>query len=132
MNNQYHFYQFTANRGSEGTRYASVHRILLGPPARFVATCHRTGGLKWFRVENVSDAKLDTHEAFRDADPKTVDAHLRASLDGFHEGGPPQKHVFFVSNPDARWVARNLLQDGGADFLITSRSCWHASVGSAT
>ncbi|HEX7601168.1 MAG TPA: WYL domain-containing transcriptional regulator [Polyangiaceae bacterium] len=109
------FSYFTANRGSEGTRYASVHRVLLGPPARFVATCHRTGGLKWFRVENVSDAKLDTHEAFRDAEPKTVDAHLRASLDGFHEGGPPQKHVFFVSNPDARWVARNLMEEMHAE-----------------
>jgi hypothetical protein len=94
----------------EEMRHASVHRVVLGPPARFVATCHRTGGLKWFRVENVSDAKLDAHEKFREADPKVVDAHLRASLDGFHEGGPPAKHVFFVSDPDARWVARNLME----------------------
>ena len=105
------FSYFTANRGSEGTRHASVHRVLLGPPARFVATCHRTGALKWFRVENVSDAKLDSREAFREADAKTVHAHLRASLDGFHEDRPPEKHVFFVSDPDARWVARNLIEE---------------------
>ena len=109
------FSYFTANRGSEGTRYASVHRIVLGPPARFVATCHRTNALKWFRVENVTDAKLDDREPFRDADPKTVDSHLRASLDGFHEGGPPEKHVFFVSDPDARWVARNLMEEMHAE-----------------
>ncbi len=105
------FRYFTVNRGSEGMRHASVHRIVLGPPARFVSTCHRSGKLKWFRVESVSDAKLDPREAFREADPKDVDAHLRASLDGFHEGGPPVKHVFFVTDPDARWVARNLMEE---------------------
>jgi len=67
------------------------------------------GELKWFRIENVSDAKLDPREPFRDADSKTVDAHLRASLDGFHEGGTPTRQVFFVSDPDAAWVARNLM-----------------------
>jgi predicted DNA-binding transcriptional regulator YafY len=103
------FRYLTTTRGKEALRQASVHRVLVGPPARFVATCHRTGGLKWFRVENVSDAKLDVREPFRAADPKAVDAHLRASLDGFHDGGPPVKKVFFVSDPDARWVARNLM-----------------------
>ncbi len=109
------FRYFTATRGSEGTRHASVHRILLGPPARFLATCHRTGDLKWFRIENVSDAKLDAAEPFRDTDSKRIDAHLRASLDGFHEGGEPKKHAFFVSNPDARWVVRNLLEEMQAE-----------------
>jgi predicted DNA-binding transcriptional regulator YafY len=102
------FRYLTVTRGKEAMRHASVHRILVGPPGRFVATCHRTGELKWFRIENVSDAKLDPHEPFRVADSKTVDAHLRASLDGFHEGGLPTKQAFFVSDPDAAWVARNL------------------------
>jgi predicted DNA-binding transcriptional regulator YafY len=109
------FNYFTATRGDEGTRHASVHRVVFGPPARFVATCHRTGLLKWFRVENVSDARLDPREAVRPADDKLVDAHLRASLDGFHEGAPPEKHEFFVSDPDARWVARNLMEAMHAD-----------------
>jgi predicted DNA-binding transcriptional regulator YafY len=104
------FRYLTVGRGKESVRHASVHRVLLGPPARFIATCHRANDLKWFRVENVSDAKLDKHEAFRDADPKRVDAHLRASLDGFHEGGLPARHAFFVSDPEARWVARNLIE----------------------
>jgi hypothetical protein len=42
------------------------------------------------------------------ADAAKVDAHLKASLDGFHEGGSPAKHTFFVGDPDARWLARNL------------------------
>jgi predicted DNA-binding transcriptional regulator YafY len=99
----------TVTRGKEGVRHASVHRVLVGPPARFIATCHRSGDLKWFRVENVSDARLDPREPFRDADPKKVDAYLRASLDGFHDGGAATRQVFFVSDPDARWVARNLM-----------------------
>jgi predicted DNA-binding transcriptional regulator YafY len=105
------FRYFSAKRGSESVRHASVQRIVLGPPARFVAICHRSDTLKWFRVENVSDCSLDDTEHFRDADPKLIDAHLRASLDGFHEGGKAESHAFFVSDPDARWVARNLLDD---------------------
>jgi predicted DNA-binding transcriptional regulator YafY len=103
------FRYLTVTRGSEGLRHASVHRVLVGPPARFVATCHRSGALKWFRVESVTDARLDANEFFREVDSKTVDAHLRASLDGFHDGGAAVKHMFFVSDPAARWVARNLM-----------------------
>ncbi len=109
------FRYFSANRGSEATRHASVYRVLLGSPTRFVATCHRSDTLKWFRVESLSDAKLDPREPFRDADPKKVDAYLRASLDGFHDAGQPAKHEFFVSDPEARWVARNLLEEMHAD-----------------
>jgi predicted DNA-binding transcriptional regulator YafY len=105
------FRYFSAKRGSESVRHASVHRVLLGPPARFVAVCHRSNTLKWFRVESMSDASLDLSERFRDADQKEVDAHLRASLDGFHEGGASAEHVFVVREPDARWVARNLIDE---------------------
>jgi hypothetical protein len=38
-----------------------------------------------------------------------LEAHERASLDGFHQTGARTKEAFFVSDPDARWVARNLL-----------------------
>jgi predicted DNA-binding transcriptional regulator YafY len=105
------FRYFSAKRGSESLRNASVHRVLLGPPARFVATCHRSNTLKWFRLESVSDASLEMRETYREADSKVVDAHLRASLDGFHEGGAPVEHVFLVREPDARWVARNLIDE---------------------
>lgn len=106
-----YFGYFTASRGKESMRHASVHRVVLGPPARFVATCHRTGALKWFRIASMTDAKLDANESFRAADPKSVDAYMRQSLDGFHSGGPEQTYTFFVRDPDARWVARNLLDE---------------------
>lgn len=103
------FRYYSQRSGMESDRFASVHRVLVGPPARFVATCHRSGELRFFRVEGVSEARLAKAEPFRVCDSKVVDAHVRASLDGFHEGGEPRTHVFFVQNPDARWVARNLI-----------------------
>ena len=109
------FRYLTITSGKEAMRHASVQRVLVGPPARFVATCHRSGDLKWFRIENVTDARLDPNVPFRDAGTKAVDAYLRASLDGFHDGGAPVKHVFFVSDPAARWVARNLMDGMGAE-----------------
>jgi predicted DNA-binding transcriptional regulator YafY len=102
------FRYYSASRGSEDARHASVHRVTPAPRASFLATCHRTGELKSFRVENVSEAKLDPREAFRRADPAALEAHERASLDGFHGSGAVTKESFFVSDPDARWVARNL------------------------
>ena len=86
------FRYFTVTRGSENRRHASVHRVVLGPPARFVATCHRTGALKWFRVESVSDAKLDPHEKFRDADRlrNAVTLHHPANRASKRSGGTPR------------------------------------------
>jgi predicted DNA-binding transcriptional regulator YafY len=103
------FRYYSAGRGSEEVRHASVHRVTPSPRASFLATCHRTGELKSFRVESVSEARLDPKEAFRPAETAVLEAHERASLDGFRGTGAPTKEVFFVSDPDARWVARNLL-----------------------
>lgn len=105
-----HMRYLTAGRVDEGSRHASVHRVLLGPPARFVATCHRSGTLKTFRVDGVLDARLDPGEPFRAAGDPSVDAYTKASLDGFHGEGPPREQSFVVRNPDARWVKKNLLE----------------------
>jgi predicted DNA-binding transcriptional regulator YafY len=104
-----HMRYLTAGRVDEGTRYASVHRVLLGPPTRFIATCHRDGKLKTFRADSVLDARLDPREPFRPADDGAVDAYLKESLDGFHEEGPATTHSFLVRAPDARWVKKNLV-----------------------
>lgn len=66
----------------------------------------------------MSDARLDRNEPFRDVESKRVDAHVRASLDGFHDGRPPVKHVFFVGDLDARWPARNLMEGMGCEGVI--------------
>lgn len=103
------FRYFTASRGQMSIRHASVHRIILGRPARFVAMCHREDKLKWFRVENILSAHLDTQEPYRSADAKQVDAFLRASVDGFNAGGAVAELSFVVREPESRWVQHNLL-----------------------
>ena len=115
------FKYFTASRGAMTTRHASVHRVLVETPARFIATCHRADALRWFRIENIFEAHLDPNEKFRSATRKDVQAFHDASVDGFNPGGAPATLAFVVHEPDARWVAMNLrhpmraeeLPDGG-------------------
>lgn len=106
---------YTAGRGDVGDRHASVHRVLLGLPARIVATCHRSNTLKTFRVDSIVSARLDRDEPFRSVEDAAVDAYLKASVDGFHGDGAAQLVSFLVRNPDARWVKNNLLPGMNAE-----------------
>ena len=103
------FRYFTASRGQMSIRHASVHRVVLGRPARFVATCHRDDKLKWFRVENILSAHVDPQEPYRPAQTKAIETFLRASVDGFNAGGAVAELSFVVREPEARWVPNNLL-----------------------
>lgn len=100
---------FTASRGQISIRHASVHRVVLGRPARFIATCHRDDTLKWFRVENIVSAHLDAEERYRPSTAAAVDAFLGASVDGFNAGGATAELSFVVREPEANWVQTNLL-----------------------
>jgi predicted DNA-binding transcriptional regulator YafY len=104
------FRYYSASRGSDSLRHASVHRVLIGPPARFVAMCHRENKLKWFRVDNVFDASVDAAVDFNAASAAEVDELVAASLDGYYDAkAKKERHAFFVRAPEARWVAKNLL-----------------------
>jgi len=100
---------FTVSRGALERRHVSVQRVVVGPPARLLAVCHRDGRLKWFRVENVQAARLDATEPYRTADPPQIDAVLAQSVDGYHRDGAPVRCAFVVREPESRWVERNLL-----------------------
>jgi predicted DNA-binding transcriptional regulator YafY len=115
------FRYFTASRGQMSTRHASVHRILPGRPARFVATCHREDKLKWFRVENILSAHLDPQEAYRGEGNKAIDNFLRASVEGFNAGGAAAELSFVVREPEARWVPNNLLSTMKVEPLPNGR-----------
>lgn len=99
---------FSASRGDAGRRWVSVHRVHVGPPARFLAVCHRDGALKWFRVENVLTAAVDEAEKFRPASAERLSAHESASIRGFRGPGDAVECVFRVRSPECRWVERNL------------------------
>ena len=115
------FRYFTASRGQMSTRHASVVRVVLGRPARFVATCHRDDKLKWFRVENIVSAHLDAEELYRPADPAALEEFMRASVDGFNAGGAAAELSFIVRDPEARWVQTNLLPTMRVEALSNNR-----------
>ncbi len=102
-----YFQYFTASRIDVAWRHASVQRVVTGPPARFLAVCHRDGKLKWFRVDAVLAARADTTVRFKKTDPAEVDRLLAESLDGFH-AGDAVPCAFHVRDPEARWVMKNL------------------------
>jgi hypothetical protein len=101
---------FSAHRSRSEWRYVSVQRVQVGPPSRFVAVCHRSGTLKWFRVENVSLAKLESAEAYRTCEREQVQAYVDGSVDGFHGEGDAFHSTFIVREPDAHWLRHNLLE----------------------
>lgn len=102
--------RYYSTRGNEGWRHISVQRVTPGPPVRFIGVCHRSKELRWFRVENVLEGSLDGKVTYLAAPAQKVEEMLGASLDGFFETGPTREHVFFVDDPDARWVGKNLLE----------------------
>jgi predicted DNA-binding transcriptional regulator YafY len=99
----------TVNDGLEKTRDVSIQRLLVdGGRARLLAVCHRTGELRFFRVDRVASARLEPHETFRSAAEDDIRRKLDESFGGMHEGEPAQDLWFFVRNPAARWVADSL------------------------
>jgi predicted DNA-binding transcriptional regulator YafY len=112
----------TASRDEVTDRSLSVQRIQAGPPARLIAWCHSSDQLKTFRVDRIQSAVLDSSVPFVRCDPAEVDARIARSVDGFlGPPGPPIRCRFRVREPEAHWVAGNLLapmvgerRDGGA------------------
>lgn len=102
------FRYYSASRGSVEARHASVQRIVVGPPARALALCHRDGKLKWFRVDNMFSAKADPSVPYRSASTGDIETVLAESLDGYHGGSEAVFCSFTVSGPEARWVSGNL------------------------
>ena len=102
------FRYVSASRGQVESREASPHKVLVGPPARFMATCHKDGNLKWFRVDRISSARLEGTQGARKVDEARLDEALRASVNGFRDGEIASEARFFVRDPESRWVEGNL------------------------
>jgi predicted DNA-binding transcriptional regulator YafY len=107
----------STSRGGETWRNVSVQRVETGPPARFLAWCHESSDLRWFRVDNVRKGHLDTKTDFVEVDPAEVARCVAESLDGFRHQGAVSC-AFTVRNPDARWVRRNLPGHARDRFVI--------------
>jgi predicted DNA-binding transcriptional regulator YafY len=117
---------FTTSTRNESWRHVSPHRVDLGARPTLVATCHRAKALKRFRVSNVLEARIDQAETFRETTRDALDRFDAESLGGFRQQGPVVACAFFVRDPEAAWVARNLPDPhirqesapGGARFVV--------------
>lgn len=98
---------FSSSRGALGTRTVSVHRVLPGPPARFVGVCHEHDELRWFRVDNVIEART-SRAPFRPWSEVELERFVESSVDGFHGARDGARVTFTVRAPEARWVRMNL------------------------
>ncbi len=99
---------FTASRRDETWRHVSVHRIDLGTRTHFIATCHKAGALRRFRLSGVSDARTDGNEPYRKTTKETLAKFDRESFGNFHSEGPVVKCAFLVRESEAAWVKGNL------------------------
>lgn len=89
-------------------RVVSPQRLLVGPPGRLLAECHRSGKLKWFRLVRMKSVTLLGRAEFRPRDAREVETALRLSINGFRSEGAGVDIAFHVRNPEARWAADNL------------------------
>ena len=72
--------------------------------------CHRSSTLKWFRVENVSHAKVEPETRYRPLDDgKGAKAFAAETVGGYRGDGEAIEHAFVVREPEARRVRVNLL-----------------------
>lgn len=101
-----HYY--SSSRGQLAWRVISPQKVITEPHGRIVAYCHSNDALRWFRIDNIQRAKLETSVPRKEAPPEEVDAFIASSVDGFRDG-TVQELAFRVRSPESVWVRRNLL-----------------------
>jgi predicted DNA-binding transcriptional regulator YafY len=97
----------SATGGAPRTRHLSVQRIVWGDRPRVVAVCHEAQRLKWFRADRFLRAELDRTAPFHRRTDEEVQAFVDGSFDGYRSD-TSVRCVFFVRNPEARWVEGSL------------------------
>lgn len=107
-------------------RHFSVQRVVVGPPARFIAYYHEVEELRWFRVDSVMKVVDGSSTPFHEVEAAEVERMLNQSVDGFFHGNAV-RCSFFVGDSDAHWVEQNLpvpmtqeRVSGGTRFTATT------------
>jgi predicted DNA-binding transcriptional regulator YafY len=100
---------YSASRGDrqEG-RHLSVQRILVGPSTRFVAHCHRSGELRFFRLSRVDAVRITADVPYVAIDAPAIDTFIAGSVSGYRDPSAPVAVAFVVGDPDAHWVKDTL------------------------
>lgn len=110
-------------------RTVSVHRVEYGERVRFVASCHATNTLKWFRADRVQGRpRLDATTPYAAAAPEAIAQFVAESLDGFRGAHDAVACDFRVRARDARWVVSNLPRGAGAAVVHHDTDYAHVSL----
>lgn len=95
---------FSAQSGRDSLRTVSVQHIAYGDRPRFVAHCHSTDSLRWFRADRVRSVKLEPTGAYRLVDSAALAAFIKESMDGFRGGGSAVICEVVIRADEARWA----------------------------
>jgi predicted DNA-binding transcriptional regulator YafY len=101
-----HYY--SANRGQLSWRVISPQRVFTEPHGRVSAYCHVNHALRWFRIDNIQQVRLERNETRKDVPLAELDAFLASSVDGYNDG-TDEPLRFQVRSPECAWVRGNLL-----------------------
>lgn len=108
---------YSASRRADSTRVASVQRVVYGDRPRFVAHCHSSSQLKWFRVDRVHGAAIDTGEPFVRVEEGELTRFLRDSMDGYHAGGESLTCELWLRAAESRWVLDHMPYERGTAIV---------------
>jgi predicted DNA-binding transcriptional regulator YafY len=126
-----HLRYFSATRGDHSDRHLTIHRIDYGPTARLVATCHRDGQLKWFRIDRVERPQLAPLEPARSVPAPEIDRFIADSFQGFRGPGSAEPYTFTIRRPEGRWAARSLPIDANTHTIDYRDNHIHVTVHTA-
>lgn len=119
---------YSVRRGLDEVRHISCQRIAYHDrPIRLLAVCHRSGTLKWFRLDRIRAISADEGEPFREADPNEIADVVNNTLFDYHQGGVATEHRFVVHAPEHRWFVTTLgpsarVEPEGESVRVTLRS----------
>ncbi len=115
---------FSAKSGRDSLRTVSVQHIAYGDRPRFVAYCHSTDSLRWFRADRVRTAKLEpagAAPAYRAVDPEALAAYIAESMDGFRGHGAAVTCEVVIRADEARWALAHMPYDADS-ALVTNEA----------
>jgi predicted DNA-binding transcriptional regulator YafY len=92
-------------------REVSPHCVAQGDRPRFVATCHDSGELRWFRVDRITHIDRPCSTGYRAIDEGALRAFMTGSASGYRSGELIRCR-FTVRAPEARWVRGTLPVEG--------------------
>ncbi len=98
----------SAQSGRDSLRTVSVQHLAYGDRPRFVAHCHTTDSLRWFRADRVHSAKIEPGAGYRAVEAAVLGPFVAESMDGFRGGGAAVTCEVVIRAAEARWALSHM------------------------